>query len=177
MPKYPQPNLESKRLLLRSFKPGDAEPVQVLAGDIRVAKQTMNIPHPYNDGVAEKWISTLESKWKHDERADFAIIIKDTQQLIGSVSFVEINGDMAELGYWIGYPYWGKGFCSEAAKSLVEFGASNLFLSTIMARHLETNPNSGKVLEKLGMIKVKNEMGMNRYGKTVGFVFYEMSGN
>jgi RimJ/RimL family protein N-acetyltransferase len=57
----------------------------------------------------------------------------------------------AELGYWIGVPYWRRGFATEAGRSIVRFGFEELGLHRVQARHLERNPASGSVLRKLGM--------------------------
>jgi RimJ/RimL family protein N-acetyltransferase len=55
------------------------------------------------------------------------------------------------LGYWIGVPYWGKGYATEAANAVVEFGFGTLHLNRIFAHHFAGNTGSGKVLEKIGM--------------------------
>jgi [ribosomal protein S5]-alanine N-acetyltransferase len=56
-----------------------------------------------------------------------------------------------EIGYWVGLPYWGQGYATEAARALVHFGFSRLGLHRVQARHLSRNPASGRVLQKLGM--------------------------
>ena len=168
-----QPRLQSKRLTLRPYTLADAAEVQVLAGDNRIAKQTMSIRHPYEDGMAEKWISSLDEKWQKRERVEFAIILKENSTYIGSMSFVSVEGVEAEIGYWIGYPYWNNGYCTEAGKLLVKFGLTKMCLNKITARHLATNPASGKILENLGLIWSKSEYQKDRYGKSVKFEFFE----
>ena len=158
---------------MRPYVLGDAQDIQLLAGDIRIAKETMNIRHPYENGMAEKWISSLDSQWEKRERAEFAIVLREESNYIGSISFVSINGDEAEIGYWIGFPYWNNGYCTEAGKLLVEFGLTEMCLGKITARHLSTNPKSGKVLENLGLIWKESEYRNNRNGKSVQFEFYE----
>ena len=59
--------------------------------------------------------------------------------------------NQAELGYWIGKPYWNKCYASEAAKAILRFGFKELNLHRIHAHHLSRNPASGKVLQKIGM--------------------------
>ncbi len=177
MPAKIQPYLESARLILRPYGIGDSKDIQLLAGDFRVAKETMNIPHPYEDGMAEKWISSLKGKWEKRERVEYAIVTKKRFEYIGGMSFVEVNGDEAEIGYWLGFPYWNKGYCSEAGNLLVDFGFSEMSLSKITARHLSTNPRSGKVLEKLGLVRKESGYRNDRNGSNVKFEFYETSSN
>jgi RimJ/RimL family protein N-acetyltransferase len=57
----------------------------------------------------------------------------------------------AELGFWVGKPFWRLGYASEAASAVVQFGFESLGLNRIYAFHMARNPASGKVLEKLGM--------------------------
>ena len=60
-------------------------------------------------------------------------------------------GHQGELGYWIGVPYWGKGYCTEAGEALLEYGFTELDLNRIHASYFSRNPASGRVMEKLGM--------------------------
>lgn len=147
-----QPILETERLLLRPFTIDDASKVQCLAGDWAIADTTLNIPYPYEDGMAEEWISTHKSNFENDEVVTYAITEKGDGKLFGAISLV-INRrhEHAELGYWIGKPYWNKGYCTEAAGELIHYGLSQLNLNRIFARFFPRNKASGKVMEKTGM--------------------------
>ncbi len=68
--------IETKRLLLRSFELSDAKDVQRLAGDRAIADTTLNIPHPYEDGMAEEWISVHRLKFEAGELSNFAIVLR-----------------------------------------------------------------------------------------------------
>ena len=57
----------------------------------------------------------------------------------------------AELGYWLGVPYWGKGYATEASQEILRFGFETLKLRRIYASYVTENPTSGRVLEKIGM--------------------------
>jgi [ribosomal protein S5]-alanine N-acetyltransferase len=59
----------------------------------------------------------------------------------------------AEMGYWIGRPYWGRGYCTEAARELLRYGFENLGLARIFACHFKENEASGRVMRKLGMTR------------------------
>ncbi|HAS8287028.1 TPA: N-acetyltransferase, partial [Vibrio vulnificus] len=78
--------LETERLILRSFKQSDAEQVSVLAGDKRIAEMTANIPHPYEVSDAISWIKTHEIGFASGESIVYAIVHKESLELIGAVS-------------------------------------------------------------------------------------------
>ena len=167
-------------MLLRPFRTADAEVVQRLAGDRAVADTTLNIPHPYEDGMAEKWISNHRDWFERGEQAVFAVTLKQpcatasseavpasspapallaSKQwhmadgtLVGAVSLrIDRDDQRAELGYWIGRPYWGQGYCTEAVRAVLSFGFGQLGLNRIYACHFTRNPASGRVMQKAGM--------------------------
>jgi [ribosomal protein S5]-alanine N-acetyltransferase len=146
------PLVSTARLELRPFELADAADVQRLAGAREVADTTATIPHPYPDGVAEAWIATHHPAWEAQQQLVLAITERGTRQLMGAIGLV-FSGehDRAELGYWLGVPYWGKGFATDAATALVDFGFNVLQLNRIQAHHLARNPASGRVLTKAGL--------------------------
>lgn len=97
-----QPEIKTKRLLLRQFKREDAKVVQYLAGNKNVSEPTLNIPFPYEDGMAEEWISSQTQGWKNGTEAIYAITDKNAKGLLGTVGLVNIRDSQAELGYWAG---------------------------------------------------------------------------
>ena len=144
--------LETERLLLRPFTLSDAGDVQRLAGNKAIADTTLNIPHPYEHGMAEAWISSHQPGFEAGEHAAFAITLKAGGELIGAISLkIDAAMQMAELGYWVGEPFWGTGYCTEAARRIVEYGFTERNLRRIHAVHLARNPASGRVLQKIGM--------------------------
>lgn len=147
-----QPVLETRRLILRPFAASDAADVQRLAGDREIADTTLNIPHPYEDGMAEEWIATHRPRFEEGKLCNFAITLRDSGDLIGAMGLVITRRfDHAELGYWMGKPYWGKGFCTEAGRAVIEYGFTHLGLHRIHASYMARNPASGRVMRKLGM--------------------------
>lgn len=142
----------TNRLILRNFTIGDANDVQRLAGEKEIADTTLLIPHPYPDGAAEEWIATHAYKFLNKEEVIFAITLKENKQLIGAIGLV-INKmfNHAEAGYWIGVPFWGNGYCTEALGAVLNFGFTTLGLNKIHAHHMTKNPASGKVMLKCGM--------------------------
>lgn len=145
------PIIETARLILKPFKEEDAQSVYELAKSYELYKSTLNIPHPYEPQMALEWIQTHEVA--HEETGMIALgaFIKETDTLVGTFSLGFLpktkNG---EIGYWIGEPYWNKGYASEAAKALVDYGFAQLKLNRIYGRYLTFNPASRKVMEKIG---------------------------
>ena len=146
------PTLETKRLVLRPFCLRDAPEVKRLAGDRAVAATTINIPHPYLDGMAEDWISKHQESFEAGHGVTFAITDIRDAHLIGAISLTDISeGHPATLGYWIGEPFWNQGFCTEASRAVLDFAFMVIGIDHIRASHLARNPASGRVMRMLGM--------------------------
>src|SRR5690606_33382850 len=129
----------------------DAPDVQRLAGDRAIADTTLNVPHPYPDGAAERWIATTDALFAHGEEARFAMTTVD-DGLVGSIGLRIVPAHRhAELGYWVGRPFWGRGYATEAAHLVAAYGFEQRGLHRLVAHHLTRNPASGRVLLKLGM--------------------------
>lgn len=144
--------METSRLLLRHFKGSDAKDVQELAGSEEMARTTLSIPHPYPDGAAEAWIERTRLSAEKGDIYAFAMVRKDDEKLIGCASLrVSRSHNHAELAYWVGYPFWGHGFATEAARRIVTFGFDELGLNRIFAAAMTKNPGSSKVMSKIGM--------------------------
>jgi ribosomal-protein-alanine N-acetyltransferase len=148
-----QPSLTTARLQLRPFQLEDARAVQRLAGDARVALAATTIPHPYPDGAAEAWISTHQECFITRREVTFAVILLESDQLVGAVSLLDIAPKHArgELGYWTGVDYWGNGYCTEAVTRLIKFAHDELGITRVVARCSSQNPASARVMEKAGL--------------------------
>jgi RimJ/RimL family protein N-acetyltransferase len=145
------PTLRTARLLLNPFAMEDAAAVQKLAGDYEVYRSTLTIPHPYPDGAAEKWIARHLSEFLEGRHLTLAVRRPDNA-LVGAIGLALVPEHRhAEMGYWIGRPFWGNGYCTEAAREVLIYGFERLLLNRIYARHLAMNPASGKVMRKIGM--------------------------
>lgn len=147
-----QPDLTTERLRLRPFRITDAGAVSTLAGDEAIARNTLNIPHPYSREDAEEWIRGHPGQFDRRDAVAYAVTLASDGTLVGAVGLIldEAN-DSAELGYWIARDQWGQGFATEAARAVVAWAFDTLELHRIHASHFPRNPASGRVLEKLGM--------------------------
>jgi RimJ/RimL family protein N-acetyltransferase len=171
-----QPTLTTERLVLRPLRLEDAAEVQRLAGDREVAATTLRIPHPYLDGMAEEWLSALPARYQQGEAVVFAITRTEDGGLLGAIG-LEITRahERAEIGYWIGRPYWGNGYCTEAAKAGAAYAFDVLGLHRITARHIEHNDASGRVLRNIGMKYEGHQVQeIKKWGRFKDLILYGM---
>lgn len=147
-----RPTLETARLVLRPLFQSDAARIQALAGNKAIAAMTGTIPHPYPLEAATSWIATHEEKFRKGTAAEFGIVLRATNELIGCIALGVFKAHQkAELGYWIGVDHWGQGYCSEAAVEVVRYGFEQLGLNKVTSRHMTSNPASGRVMMKAGL--------------------------
>ncbi|MDL1897379.1 GNAT family N-acetyltransferase [Anaerolineae bacterium CFX7] len=147
-----RPTLETARLILRPFTRADAPFVQLYAGAYEIAEMTANIPHPYPDGAAEEWIDTHAPTWQRGDGVTFAIVSRATNELLGAIGLTLYpKHRRAEMGYWLGVPFWNQGYMTEAARAVLQFAFETLQLNRVYASHLTRNPASGRVMQKSGM--------------------------
>ncbi len=147
-----QPLLHGKQLTLRPFSLSDAPRVQLLAGAEAIAETTLNIPHPYLDGMAEAWIGNQPMSYLMGDSVTWAVCLRESGLLIGAIGIIlRAQDSRGEMGYWIGHEFWGRGYCTEAAALLMDFFFRNINLNRIHATHFVNNPASGRVMQKLGM--------------------------
>ncbi|MFP4624181.1 MAG: GNAT family N-acetyltransferase [Gemmatimonadota bacterium] len=146
-----QPILRTARLVLRAFRASDAGAVALLAGDVDIARNTLNIPHPYTPADAEAWIGSHPAQLQRREAVTYAIT-RAEEGVVGAAGLIlALEHGRAELGYWIGRPYWGRGYATEASRAVVAWGFRSLELHRVHAGHFPQNPASGRVMHKLGM--------------------------
>ncbi len=135
--------MRTKRLHLRPLVDIDAQRIAVLAGDWDIARMTARIPYPYTEAMAHQWVSGLEPD-------EVVRGIDYRGELIGLVGYTPHDKGTAEIGYWIGKPWWGQGFATEAAQGIVRYCFTSGRLVRLSCCHLVDNPGSKRVIEKLG---------------------------
>jgi RimJ/RimL family protein N-acetyltransferase len=138
------PVLKTERLTLRAPRHGDVEALAVLANDRRIAEYTARIPHPFGVADAEQFIETVN---KRDGEICFVVTFDDA--LIGACG-IDPREDGSEIGYWLGAPYWGQGFATEAVRAVIDHAFGELDYAMLNAGARVSNPASRRVLEKCG---------------------------
>ncbi|HXJ00991.1 MAG TPA: GNAT family N-acetyltransferase, partial [Micropepsaceae bacterium] len=111
--------LETERLLLRPPRAADISHFVPLLADYDVAKNLSRVPHPYTEDDACAFVVYAANGWKSGGDLSFAILRKAPSAYIGACG-VHPARDW-EFGYWLGKPYWGRGYATEAAQELVAF--------------------------------------------------------
>lgn len=145
--------LETERLILRRVSLGDVEPAfKNWVNDERVTRFLTWQPHgdeSVTEEVFKSWVGSYEKK----DFYQWVIVPKYLGEPIGTISGIRPNDEekIIEIGYCIGYDFWGKGYTAEALKKVLAFLMDDVGYETIYAKHASANPNSGKVMQKAGM--------------------------
>jgi RimJ/RimL family protein N-acetyltransferase len=140
------PVIETARLVLRVPRPDDAEAIASLIDDRRIAENTARIPHPYSLGDAHAFMAQAN----RDRGAPSFLITLADGTIIGGCGLGGPGMPDPELGYWIGVPYWGRGYATEAARALIDHAFGELGCERLSGRARVSNPASRRVLEKCG---------------------------
>jgi [ribosomal protein S5]-alanine N-acetyltransferase len=145
-------SLQTDRLTLRPFETSDVPALVPLIGAREVAATTLRIPHPYTEADGVAYITSARENRSRGDELRLAIVLRESNTLCGGIGLrIEAEHRRAELGYWIGVPYWNRGIATEAARALVTYGFESLKLNRIFAGYVSTNLASASVLKKIGM--------------------------
>lgn len=143
--------LETERLLLRPPELRDAVAITRWMSDYDVAKNLTRAPHPYSEDDARRFVARVTDQMARRQAHVFAIVRKDDWRLIGCTG-LHLDEGRNEIGYWLGKPYWNRGYATEALQRLLAFAFRELRLACVMAGWFYDNPASGRVLEKAGFL-------------------------
>ena len=136
------------RLELRSWSEPDIPELVPLIGAREVAANTLRIQYPYEEKHAREFLARVA----RENELRLGIRLRRDGTLVGGVGLhPDEQHNRAELGYWIGVPYWRNGYATEAARAVVRYGFEQFNLDRIFAGHYGHNPASGRVLKKIGM--------------------------
>lgn len=141
--------IDTQRLTLRAPSMQDTNVIAELLNNPKIAIMTSRIPHPYQVQDAESYIK--RSQHLDETSSHFLIHSKVENQIIGGCSFEQHESlGAVEIGYWIGEPFWGKNYASEATKALIDYLFSTLGVKRIVAMCRDNNLASRRVIEKSG---------------------------
>lgn len=143
------PEIETSRLKLRAYTEADIPELLPLIGAREIAATTLRIAHPYTEQNARDFIAKSHND---EDNIWLAVTQRADNRLCGSVGLkLQLDHQRAELGYWIGLPYWRNGYATEAARAMLRYGFEALTLHRISAMCMTHNSASGRILLKLGM--------------------------
>ncbi|MEZ5173688.1 MAG: GNAT family protein [Bacteroidia bacterium] len=163
--------------ILRPWTLDDLQSLLKYANNPNIARfMTDSFPHPYTEKDGVNFIN----KFSHDNPVQvFAIQVNG--EAAGGIG-IHPQGDImrlnAELGYWLGEPYWGKGIISEAAKQMIEYGFNTFKINRIYARPYSSNKASQRVLEKSGFrLEARIEKNIIKNGELLDELIYAVRRN
>lgn len=141
--------MSSDQVILRSFNSSDIDALSELLNNKKIWDQLRDyLPHPYSRKDAEQYINN-----KAGEKPILTFAVETNNKLVGNISLKpqdDIHRHSAELGYWIGEPYWGNGYATQAIQNIVTYGFQEINLARIFATVMENNQGSMKALTKSG---------------------------
>jgi len=139
------------RLILRRLELSDARTVEHLAGAIEVARTTANVPHPYPQGLAERWIRSTHAPLASGMSIQLGLSLRTDGALVGAIALVrDPPGTGGQIGYWLGLPWWGEGYMTEAVGAILDHARQSMNLDHVIAEVFIGNVASTRVLEKTG---------------------------
>ena len=147
--------IESERILLRRFQPGDDVAMyKNWASDPEVTKYLMWPAHK-DTSVSNKIINEWIQEYAKEDYYQWAIVLKEHgDEPIGCIAVVSQNelSHMMHIGYALGRAWWHQGIMSECLKMVIDYLFKETDVQRIESRHDPHNPNSGLVMKKCGMI-------------------------
>ncbi len=164
--------LKLARCAIREWEQGDVDSLARYANSRRVWQMLRDaFPYPYTRADAERWIQYATSTHPPTQ---FAIVVDD--QVAGGVGLIlgqDVYRRSAELGYWLGEPFWGRGVMTETVQAVTEFAFAHFDLCRIAARVFEGNVASRRVLEKAGFrLEGRLRRAITKEGRTLDEFVY-----
>ena len=139
--------ISTERLTIKKMNALDKARLIELIGDPRVSQTLSNVPYPYTDEDAEYWMGIVHF-------SEVNLNIYHDGLLIGGIGLTPQGDDSCELGYWLGFDYWGKGYATEACNALLDYASAETCFRQVRANVYEGNSASSNVLEKVGFKQI-----------------------
>ena len=148
------PELHTPRLCLRRLTMRDAMDIYRYSRDAEVARHVLWDAHR-SVGDSRSYLRYMLRRYRNHEPASWGIEWVETGEVIGTIGFMWIQSDnsAAEVGYSLSRSYWNRGIMTEALRAVIAHGFGPMNLNRIEAQHETTNPASGAVMRKCGMVK------------------------
>lgn len=156
-----------KKCILREWRWEDKISLIENANNINVARMVRDrFPYPYDEQAADSWLNLVTSS---KVQTDFTIVVEG--KAVGAIGF-ESEGDIfyrsAEVGYWLGERYWGRGIMTEAIQAITTYAFSSFDLCRLWAGVFSNNPTSARVLEKNGYeFEGRLKKNVTKFGQTL----------
>ena len=139
--------LETERLVLRPPRFEDAAAIAALGTDRRIAENTRRIPYPYTLADAQAFLTAANASGG----AEIVFLITTwVGTVLGCCGMAKLDGEHPEIGYWLGVPFWGKGYATEAARAVIDHAFGDLGCEVIVGGARVSNPASRRVLQICG---------------------------
>lgn len=148
------PVLTTGRLVLRPLTLRDAPDIQRLAGDPRVAHRTASFTSPFSYPQSVKWIARVLREMRACRALMLAVTLRSTGEFAGVVSVRLARQSPPELGYWLGVPYQGCGYCTEAVRALLRHLFSRPGIRDVTGFCQEENVASARVMQRCGLRRI-----------------------
>ncbi len=157
---------------LRSYRVKDAPALARYASNRNISRNMRDtFPYPYALSDADDWISLV---MQQSPEANFAIT--STDELIGGIGLTfrdDIHRRSAEIGYWLGEAFWGRGIATAALRALTDHAFANHDIVRLDASVFEWNPASMRVLEKVGyVLEGRLRKSITKDGQTIDEFLY-----
>ncbi len=148
------PTLYSARFTFRETTSNDLLRMTELLNNQKISQHIFNIPFPFTLSDAQQRLAFMQEGFSNKNRYIFVITHQQENEMIGQIGLhLNTENNHAEMGYWIGEPFWGQGIATEGIRTILEFGFETLGLHKIFATHFLDNPASAIVMTKNKMIK------------------------
>ena len=167
-------HLELSRCTLRPWRVGDGASLVRYADNRNVSRNLKDrFPYPYTAADADAWIKRASEE---TPATSFAIVVDGAA--VGGVG-IELGTDVfrrsAEIGYWLGEPFWGRGIATEALRAMTEYAFEHFDICRLEAGVFDWNPASARVLEKAGYtLEGRARLGVVKDGRICDRLLYAL---
>jgi ribosomal-protein-alanine N-acetyltransferase len=164
--------LKLEKSSLRPWRPGDEQSLVRHANNRKIWRNLRDaFPHPYTLTNARHWIQIANPA---EAITNFAIVVEDSA--VGGIGLVlkdDVFRRSAEIGYWLGEEYWGRGIVTEAVRAMTDYAFATFDVCRLFAGVFEWNPASSRVLEKAGYeFECRMKKSVTKDGHTIDELIY-----